>query len=281
MNRKKINRTVIYHILTFSAGVIMIYPLIWMVMSSFKESSTVFSTATTLIPEHFVFANYLTGWQGFSKTTFGIFIKNTFLVSALAMVFTCVSSLFVAYGIARLSFPGKKIIFSLILLTMMLPTQVMMIPQYLWYNKLGWLNSYKPLTIPYLFGINGFFVYLVSNFIHGIPRELDASAKIDGCSFYSIFTKIICPLTTPALGTVAIFSFINNWNDYMSPLLYLRSTKKYTVSLALKLFSDPTSVSDFGAMFAMSTVSLIPVLVIFIFMQRYIIEGVSTSGIKG
>jgi multiple sugar transport system permease protein len=281
MNKKKKSQTIIYHILTFSAGLIMIYPLVWMVMSSFKESSTVFNTATSLIPENFTFENYLMGWQGFSKTTFGIFIENTLFVSVSAMLLTCISSLIVGYGIARLNFPGKKIVFSLVLLTMMLPTQVMMIPQYLWYNKLGWLNSYKPLIIPTLFGINGFFVYLVSNFIQGIPRELDDSAKIDGCSFYTIFSKIIFPLATPALGTVAIFSFINNWNDYMSPLLYLRSTKKYTVSLALKLFSDPTSVSDFGAMFAMSTVSLIPVFIIFIFMQRYIIEGVSTSGLKG
>lgn len=281
MNTKKVSKSLIYHILTFLAGLIMIYPLIWMVMSSFKESSTVFSTATKLIPENFIFENYVTGWQGFSKTTFGKFIENTLLVTVSTMVLTCISSLVVGYGIARLNFPGKKIVFSLILLTMMLPTQVMMIPQYLWYNKLGWINSYKPLIVPFAFGINGFFVYLVSNFIEGIPRELDASAKIDGCSFYTIFSRIIFPLTTPALGTVAIFSFINHWNDYLSPLLYLKSTKKYTVSLALKLFSDPTSVSDFGAMFAMSTVSLIPVLAIFIFMQRYIIEGVSTSGIKG
>ena len=156
-----------------------------------------------------------------------------------------------------------------------------MIPQYLWFNTLGWVNSYRPLIIPYFFGIQGFFIYLMMNFISGIPHDLDEAAKIDGCSFYSIFTHIIMPLVKPALATTMIFSFIYRWNDYMSPLLYLKRTDKYTISLALKLFCDQTSNSDYGALFAMSTLSLVPIFIIFASMQRYLTEGISTSGLKG
>lgn len=278
---KKKRRKVIYHVLTMLCGIIMIYPLLWMVFSSLKESGTIFVTAAQLIPDKFVFENYINGWQGFSKVTFGTFIKNTLFVSVIATIFTVVSSAIVSYGLARLKFRGKNFFFSLVLLTMMLPGEIMMIPRYLWFNKLGWVNSYLPMTVPCLFAIEGFMVYQMKNFIEGLPRELDEAAKIDGCSYYTIFIRIVLPLLKPAMGTVAIFSFINRWNDYMSPLLYLKTVPKYTVSLALKLFCDQTSNSDYGAMFAMAVVSLIPVVLIFIFLQRYLIEGISTQGLKG
>lgn len=278
--RKKSN-TFLYHLFTLLGGFIMIYPLLWMFTSSLKETSTIFHTASQLIPEEVTFANYINGWKGFSKTSFSVFIGNTFMVAFLATIVTMISSALVAYSLARLKFPGRNLAFALVLLTMMLPGEIMMIPQYLWYNKLGWINTYIPMIVPYGFAIQGFFVYLVKNFIEGLPRELDEAAKIDGCSYYTIFTRIIVPLIQPALGTVAIFSFINRWNDYMSPLMYLKSVPKYTISLALKLFCDPSSFSDFGAMFAMAFVSVIPILLIFIFLQRYLIEGISTQGLKG
>ena len=167
------------------------------------------------------------------------------------------------------------------LLSMMLPAQVLMIPQYLWYQKLGWVGSYLPLTVPYFFAIQGFFVYLMMNFIEGIPTELDEAAKIDGCSYYSIFARIIVPLITPALVTAGIFSFMWRWDDFLSALLYVNESAKYPVSLALKLFCDPGSSSDYGAMFAMATLSILPAVLIFIFFQKYLVEGISTSGLKG
>lgn len=194
---------------------------------------------------------------------------------------TVISTTLVAYSLGRLRFKGRKFLFALVLLTMMLPGEILMIPQYLWYNKLGWINTYSPLTVPFFFAISGFFVYLISNFMGGIPRELDEAARIDGCSFYQTFYYVILPLVKPALATVAIFSFINNWNNYMGALLYLRRTEKYTASLALKLFCDVTSQSDYGAMFAMATLSLVPIFVIFATMQRFLTEGVSTTGLKG
>lgn len=272
---------VIYHILVCGFGIIMIYPLIWMIMSSFKESKTIFTTAGTLIPEHFTFSNYATGWKGFAKIGFGTFFKNSFFIAVVATIGTVISSAFVAYGFARCKFPGRKILFVAMLLSMMLPAQVLMIPQYLWYQKLGWVGSYLPLTVPYFFAIQGFFVYLMMNFIEGIPTELDEAAKIDGCSYYSIFLRIIVPLITPALVTAGIFSFMWRWDDFLSALLYVNESARYPVSLALKLFCDPGSSSDYGAMFAMATLSILPAVLIFIFFQKYLVEGISTSGLKG
>lgn len=278
---KKKYPKILYHLFVAALALLMVYPLIWMVCSSFKETNTIFSTASKLIPEHFTLQNYVNGWKGFAKTSFGTFFFNTLIVDLVATAGTVISTTLVAYSLGRLRFKGRKFLFVLVLLTMMLPGEILMIPQYLWYNKLGWINTYSPLIVPFFFAISGFFVYLISNFMGGIPRELDEAARIDGCSFYQTFYYVILPLVKPALATVAIFSFINNWNNYMGALLYLRRTEKYTASLALKLFCDVTSQSDYGAMFAMATLSLVPIFVIFATMQRFLTEGVSTTGLKG
>lgn len=279
--RKRIVGNTLYHVIIFLVGLVMIYPLIWMIMSSFKESNTIFTTAGSLIPEHFTFDNYINGWKGFAKITFATFYGNSILIAALATFGTIISSAIVAYGFARFKFRGKGILFSAMLLSMMLPAQVLMIPQYLWYQKLGWVGSYLPLIVPYFFATQGFFVYLISNFISGIPVELDEAAKIDGCSYWGIFVRIIVPLIKPAVVTGCIFSFMWRWDDFLSALLYVNKTSMYPVSLALKLFCDPGSSSDYGAMFAMATLSILPSVLIFIFFQKYLVEGISTSGLKG
>lgn len=273
--------TVIYHVLVLGFGLMMIYPLIWMVMSSFKETNTIFTTAGSLIPEKFTLQNYINGWKGFAKISFGVFFKNSLFISIVATTGTVISSALVAYGFARCEFKGKKLLFSAMLISMMLPAQVLMIPQYLWYQKLGWVGSYLPLIVPYFFAIQGFFVYLMINFIDGIPRELDEAAKIDGCSYYTTFSKIILPLISPALITAGIFSFMWRWDDFLSALLYVNESAKYPVSLALKLFCDPGSSSDYGAMFAMAFLSVLPAVIMFIFFQKYLVEGIATSGLKG
>ncbi|MBE5992768.1 MAG: carbohydrate ABC transporter permease [Paenibacillaceae bacterium] len=278
--RKRIGG-IVYHVIVCGLGLIMIYPLVWMIMSSFKESNTIFITAGQLIPRKFVFANYATGWKGFAKTGFVVFLRNSMFIAVVATIGTVFSSAFVAYGLARCRFFGRKFLFVAMLLSMMLPAQVLMIPQYLWYQKLGWVGSYRPLIVPYYFAIQGFFIYLMINFIDGIPRELDEAAKIDGCSYYGIFARIILPLITPALITASIFSFMWRWDDFLSALLYINESAKYPVSLALKLFCDPGSSSDYGAMFAMATLSIMPAVIIFISLQKYLVEGISTSGLKG
>ena len=208
MKEKRNIRTIIYHVVICLIGVIMIYPLVWMVMSSFKETGTIFNTANSLIPEKFVLENYQNGWKGFAGISFGTFFKNSLFIAIVATLGTILSSAVVAYGFARFDFRGRRLLFAAMLLSMMLPAQVLMIPQYLWYQKLGWVGSYLPLIVPYFFATQGFFVYLMSNFIEGIPRELDEAAKIDGCSYFGIFRLVIAPLMKPAVVTGCIFSFM-------------------------------------------------------------------------
>ena len=281
MKTKQTIGKVVYHVLVCGLGLIMIYPLIWMVMSSFKETNTIFATANQLIPSKFITDNYINGWKGFAKITFATFFGNSMFIAVVATFGTVISSAVVAFGLARCKFFGRSILFVAMLLSMMLPAQVLMIPQYLWYQKLGWVGSYKPLIVPYFFAIQGFFVYLMINFIDGIPKELDEAAKIDGCSYYGIFYRIHLPLITPALITGSIFSFMWRWDDFLSALLYVNESAKYPASLALKLFCDPGSSSDYGAMFAMATISILPAVIMFICLQKYLVEGISTSGLKG
>ncbi len=273
MKAKKRIRDIVYHVIVFGIGILMIYPLIWMFMSSFKETKTIFQTAGSLIPNPFTLDNYINGLKGFAKVPFLVFFKNSLFISVIATIGTVISSAVVAYGFARFEFRGKKILFAAMLLSMMLPAQVLMIPQYLWYQKLGWVGSYLPLIVPYFFAIQGFFVYLMTNFIDGIPKELDEAAKIDGCSYPQIFARVILPLITPALVTGGIFSFMWRWDDFLSALLYINKSIKYPVSLALKLFCDPGSSSDYGAMFAMASLSILPSVIIF-----YLLPEISGRG---
>lgn len=274
-------RKFIYNMIILAIGLIMIYPLVWMLMSSFKETDTIFQTAESLIPEKFTIKNYVNGLKGFARIPFIQFFKNSLFISTAATIGTVISSALVAYGFARFEFKGKKLLFGAMLVSMMLPAQVLMIPQYLWYKQLRWVGTYLPLIVPYFFAIQGFFVYLMTNFIEGIPKELDEAAKIDGCSYPQIFLRLILPLIKPALVTGGIFSFMWRWDDFLSALLYINKSAMYPVSLALKLFSDPGSSSDYGAMFAMASLSILPLVLIFIFFQRYLVEGISTSGLKG
>lgn len=281
MKKKRRAGKIIYHVLVCGVGLLMLYPLIWMLMSSFKDTNTIFSTAESLLPKPFTLENYKNGWKGFAGVSFGTFFKNSLFITVVATIGTLFSSACVAYGFSRCKFKGRKILFTAMLASMMLPGQILMVPQYLWYQKLGWIGSFAPLIVPFCFAVQGFFIYLIMNFINGIPRELDEAAKIDGCSYYGIFTRVMLPLISPALITGGIFSFMWRWDDFMSALLYIDDAKKYPVALALKLFSDPSSSSDYGAMFAMAVLSLIPIVTIFIIFQKYLVDGIATSGLKG
>ncbi len=281
MEHKKIKtKSVIYTVLVLLGGFIMIYPLIWMVMSSFKENNEIFSDASSLIPSYFKFENYSNGWAGFAGISFSVFFRNSFIISIIGTIGAVFSSAVVAFGFARTRFRSRAFWFVCMLITMMLPFQIIMIPQYIIFNQLGWVGTFLPLIVPSYFG-GAFFIFLIVQFIYGIPRDLDEAAKIDGCSYYGIFARIILPLIVPALVTCAIFSFMWKWDDFLGSLLYLNKPSTYPVSLALKMFADPTSISDWGAMFAMATLSVVPIFVIFIFFQKYLVEGISTEGLKG
>lgn len=277
MKQKKKLASLAYHLVIFSLGIIMLYPLLWMLAGSFKTHS--YALTPSLIPNKLDFGNYIQGWRGFGKLTFSTFFKNSFIIavtSTLGQVFLAAIS---AYGFARQKFLGKTFWFSLMIATLLLPKQVLRIPQYIMFSEIGWIDSFKPLILPRFFPLP-FFTFLMVQFIRGFPRELDEAAMIDGCGDFGIFFRVLLPNLKPAMITAAIFSFYWAWNDFFTPLLYIQSTEKYPVSLALQLFSDPTAVTNWGAMFAMSICSILPVFLIFVFFQKYIVEGVSTSGLK-
>lgn len=277
---KDILGSTLYHSLIAIIGIAMFYPVLWLVASSFKAEGTIFRNAHTLIPSQFTWKNYLIGWQGFGEAHFGIFFKNSFIITTVATLGQIFTSAIVAFGFARIRFRGKSILFALMISTLLLPRQIVLIPQYIMFSSLGWIDTFKPLILPAFFA-QPFFVFLVYQFIQGIPKELDEAAKIDGCSINDIFFRIILPNIKPAMITTFIFSFYWTWQDFFGPLLYIQSANKYPVSLALKLFSDPSAVTNWGGMFAMSVLSLVPVFILFIIFQRYLVEGISTTGMKG
>ena len=279
MKRRKRVTTTVYHVLVTAASLMMLYPLFWMLSSSFKPNAEIFVTVGNLIPETFTTENYINGWRGFAGLSFGVYFRNSLIVATLSSLGAVISSAMVGFGLARLHFPGRNAWFVAMIITMMLPGQVMMIPRFVLFNRMGWVGTFLPLTVPAFFG-SAFDIFLVMQFIRGIPRDLDEAARIDGCSWYGIFVYILIPMIIPALVTVGILTFINAWGDFMGSLLYLNEPSMYTVAYALKLFSDSAG-TDFGATFAMSTLSLIPILTIFFFFQKNLVEGISIQGLKG
>ncbi|WP_141504250.1 carbohydrate ABC transporter permease [Paenibacillus luteus] len=269
-----------YHIFIGGLALLMIYPILWLIVSSLKPNDEIFSTAYSLIPSTLEWNNYVTGWKGFAGNTFGTFFKNSFIIVILSTIGAVCSSALVAYGFARIPYLGRGFWFGCMMMTLMLPRDVTIIPQYIMFSEFNWLQTFKPLVVPQFFGIP-FFIFLIMQFIRTIPADLDEAAKIDGCSKYGIFFRIMVPLIVPALMTAAIFSFYWTWEDFIHPLLYLNEPDLYPVSLALKLFLDGESLNNWGGMFAMSTLSLVPVFIVFFVFQRYIVEGISTSGLKG
>ncbi len=267
----------------------MIYPILWTIASSLKPESEIFRNAVSLIPSEWKWENYITGWEGFGNLSFSTFFLNSAFVTTMVVIGTLFSSTLVAFGFARLNFRFRTPLFVCMIVTLMLPSQVTLIPQYILFHNLGWVNTYLPLIVPAFIGGTPFFIFLMIQFIRGIPKELDEAAYMDGASTFGIFWRVILPLTIPALATVAIFSFYWTWDDFMTPLVYLNDTKLYTVALGLQLFSDPSSVSAWGPMFAMSVASIVPQLLIFfvpqllifLFFQKYLVEGITAGGVKG
>lgn len=280
LRAKRIASRTVFHLLVCLFGFIMLYPLLWMVMSSFKEKAMIFRDAHSLIPNPFTAESYVRGWKGFGGIGFGVFFKNSFFVTICVVIGQVASSAVIAYGFARIRFRFRNIWFAMMMLTMILPSQVVMIPQFILFNNLGWVGTYLPLIVPAFLG-SGFFVFLNMQFISGIPQEMDEAARIDGCSTYSIFTRIVLPLCIPALVTTALFSFMWTWDNFFGSLLYLNNPRMYTVAIALKNFADPTGSTDWGAIFAMSTLSILPILGVFLLGQRFLVEGISTTGLKG
>jgi multiple sugar transport system permease protein len=270
----------VLHACIIAGCIIMIYPLLWMFVSSFKENTEIF-TNTSLIPNKITFDNYKQGWAGLSGVTFGHFFLNTFFLVAMCIIGNLISCSMAAYAFGRLNFFLKKVFFAIMLMTLMLPFHVTVIPQYIMFNKFGWIDTYLPLILPKFLGVEAFFIFLIVQFIRSLPRELDQAAEIDGCGPIKMYWYIMIPLTVPALMTTSIFTFIWTWNDFFSQLLYISNIQKFPIALALRMFTDSMGDNSWGALFAMSILSLVPVFAMFIFFQRYLIEGISTGGLKG
>jgi len=270
--------SVLRHVFLIAAAVLMLYPVIWMVVSSFRPTDLIFREAG-LVFDSFEISNYVDGWNALTYP-FNVYLLNSGLVVIGSIVGNLVSCSLAAYAFARLEFTGKKFWFAIMLLSIMLPIHVIIVPQYVLFSQLGWVNTFLPLIVPKLLATDAFFIFLMVQFIRGIPRELDEAARIDGAGHPRIFLQIILPLMVPALATTTIFTFIWTWNDFFSQLIFLTKPSLYTVPLALNAFQDAQSSTDFGELFAMSVVSLIPIFLIFLFGQRFLIKGIATTGIK-
>jgi len=279
--KKVKNKSAIFLLIIISLGaIVMIYPLAWMVASSFKPEFMIFRDKSLIIRD-FTVEHYIRGWRGVAGTTFLHYLLNTFKVVVPVVLGTLLSCSMVGFAMARLEFRFKSIVYALIFLTMMLPMHSTLIPRYIMFRNFGWINTYLPLTVPSFFAIQGFFCYLFIQFMRGIPGELDKAATIDGCGPIMVYIRIVSPLSVPAYLTAALFSFIWTYDDFFSQLVYIARPTAFTVSLALRQYIEALEMSAFGVLFAMSTLSLIPIFILFISFQKYLVEGIATTGMKG
>ncbi|WP_020618563.1 carbohydrate ABC transporter permease [Paenibacillus daejeonensis] len=279
MQAKLIYTKGLKHVLIIGFGLLMLYPVLWLISSSFKPNQLIFSQPG-LWPSRFTLDNYINGWRGLSGISFGTFFMNSAVISVLSVLGNVITCSLAAFAFARLNFRFKSLLFALMLVTIMVPYHVTLIPQYIIFNELEWINTYYPLVLPKWLATDSFFILLMVQFIRGIPRELDESATIDGCGQSQIYWRIILPLLLPALITTAIFTFIWTWDDFFSQMIYLSDIRLFTVQLGIRSLFDPSGSSDWGALLAMSTLSLVPISLIFMIFQRYFLEGIATTGLK-
>lgn len=268
---------VLAHAVLLGLSAIFIIPFFWMVTTSIKTNSQLIAFPIEWIPNPATLEHYR---YGLTFVPFDRYIINTLIVAGFAVVGTVISCSMVAYSLARINWPGRNILFVILLATLMIPFPVTMVPLFIMFSKLGWVNTFLPLTVPAFFG-NAFFIFLLRQFFMTIPRELSDAARVDGASELRIFLGIILPLSRPALATVALFQFIHNWSDFLGPLIYLGgASEKFTVSLGLSTFQGEYS-TEYGALMAASSVMLLPIVILFFFAQRTFIQGITLTGIKG
>lgn len=261
-------------------GLIMIYPLIWMLFASFKSNDEIFGSLR-LLPKSFSLQSFINGWESVGGLNYGDFFLNTFKLVIPTTLFTIISSTLVAYGFTRFEFKGKKILFGILISTLMLPNAVIIIPRYTIFRSLHVLDSYWPFYLTAIFACYPFFIYMMIQFMRGLPKELDESAYMDGCGTFRVLYNILLPLLKPALFSAGLFQFLWTYNDYFNSLIYINTVKKFTISLALRLSIDADSVIQWNEVMAMACVAVIPVVILFFAAQKYFVEGISTTGLKG
>ena len=260
-------------------GVIMIYPLLWMISATFKDNSEIFAGISLWIKKP-----TLDGYRNFGGSINILqAMLNTYSYVIPKVICTVVSACVAAYGFGRFDFPGRKLMFNIMLATLFLPQVVLNVPQYLLYNKFGWVDSpfYLAIWVHCAFATETYFVYQLVQFMRNVPRDLDEAAMLDGCSKIGVLFKILVPVVQPSIVTASIFAFYWIWQDFFLPLIFVGRPKKYTIPLALNMYTDPNSYNNYGGLFAMSVISLLPVILVFIKFQKYLVEGIATDGIKG
>ena len=283
MNRKttkKTVKTILSYFVIAVIGLVLLYPILGMFFAAFKTNDEIFGS-TKLLATHYSFQNFIDGWRGSGTMTYAVYFWNTFRLVIPVTLLTLVSSTLVAYGFARFNFPFKKALFSLLIATLMLPNAVIIIPRYTLFAKFGWIDTYIPFYALAALACYPFFIFMLVQFLRGIPRDLDESAYIDGCGTFRTLMQIILPLMKPSLFSAALFQFMWTYNDYFNSLIFINSGKKYTVSLALRLSLDSESVINWGKIMATSFVVVLPLFLLFFMAQKYFVEGIATSGLKG
>ena len=278
INRSKIRNT-IKHLLLILLGIVMVYPLVWLFFGSFKTNNEIFSSIR-LLPEHFNLDGFINGWKGSKQIGFDTYLKNSALLVIPTVILCMISSALVAYGFARFNFRGNKILFSIMLATMMLPDTVIVIPRYMIFRDLGWLNTNLTFYIPAALATNAFYTFMIYQFFRSLPRDLDEAAMIDGLGPAGIFFRILLPLIKPAVITAGLLMFIWVWNDFFNCLIYFTSVEKYPVSLGLRMMVDTDSLSAWNEVMAMSVVCMLPPTIVYFMSQKYFVEGIVTTGMK-
>jgi multiple sugar transport system permease protein len=266
------------HAVLLLAAALMLYPLLWMVASSFRPEALIFRDPS-LIPTEVDLGHYEDGWNALAHP-FHVFLINSAIIVAGSLIGNLLTCSMAAYAFAKLDFRGRSFLFGALLLTLMLPMHVILIPQYVLFSNLDWVNTFLPLIVPKFLATDAFFVFLMVQFFRGLPKELDEAARLDGAGYWRTYFQVILPLSVPALATTAIFTFIWTWNDFFGQLIYLTKPALQTAPVALRNFVDATSGASWGSLFAMSIVTLIPVFIVFLVGQKYLVKGIATTGIK-
>ena len=277
--KTSLNTSLRYGVL-IGVGLLMLYPLLWMVGGALKPNREIFDSIG-FIPHHPTLEGFTKGWQTSTEYTFARYLLNTFAIIVPKVVVTVVSSVLVAFGFARFNVPGKRVLFGLLIATILLPKSVLLVPQYLMFREFGWLDTFLPLYVPSAFATEGFFVFMIIQFMRSFPVEMEEAAVMDGCNSLQVLWHVVVPVILPAIISVALFQFMWSMNDFLSPLIYLSSVEKYPVALALKLSIDVTEATSWNQILAMSTIALGPSLILFFAAQKYFVEGITVGSVKG
>jgi multiple sugar transport system permease protein len=273
-------RRLAWHVTCLAVLVVLLYPVVWLVFASVKPANEILSSLR-LLPQRWILGNYVEVFAGLAGVSVWQFLRNSLIVSIGSVIGTVTSCALAAYAFSWLRFRLRGPLFAFMIATIMLPVHVVLIPQYAIFQWLDLVDTFWPLILPKVLATDAFFIFLIVQFMRGLPRDLAEAARLDGCGAVRVFGHVVLPLTRPALVTTAIFTFIWSWNDFLSQLIYLNTPENYTLPLGLRLFIDQTSQTSYGAMMAMSVLTLIPIALFFVVFQRMLVEGVATTGMNG